>query len=739
MRIKSQKDTLCRRFSALGFKQDVVHNLVNSFQKWIECSGPEWTISRLKDLKVYYIQQLAGNNVPTPPWVATNSKGELSGVFGKIIRETLKHPEDHRKVQRTLSALMVYSEMQSNQITMKQWKKFSTSVEKNLSYDVEVGMDKTFNINKIEWGNRHLSQHYSFVNWSLNESTREPIMASLIEGTGKTQKETPEEIANGFDHPLIKEYFYRDYFNKVINIGNHWDLGFDEYYPKLDNPTLAMLKDRNWDPRSQLEDIAVGKIGFIQEAGYKLRSVANPHRIFQFALNPLKEDLLKILKHLPSDATHRQEDGVEWAQEELKKNNSLSSVDLSDATNNFPLQAQTYMLKGIYGPECKEILNLFRDVSRSPWLVNDPETKSLRQIKWSVGQPLGLGPSFPSFAFSHHGIMWGVIAKYEGRRFSEGVKDFINYCNGNERLHFGYSLHYRILGDDIVMRSKFESMYKEVLTKLDIPVSNDKTITSNRLAEFASRVITPDEIFVQNKWRNPSDRNFLALAKNLGPTSIGILRSKQKKAVKLLCHAPEILGGLGWNPGGLSLQTRYAIYQPYLKDKEEKIDIISKEALAVKKIALFNGDNVAYTVNELYRNLPSQNNKTISSSDRKMTSQSIDQLMNIKKHSISVDENLPTRFVIDTIKRIKGDPRGATVLEFFQRKDVIDVLSSCNNDHEFVRKLVSEKPALAKELHSFLVEINEGKHSHLTLNSGLKTIIKLLLTFSCVQSLNLSF
>jgi hypothetical protein len=44
-----------------------------------------------------------------------------------------------------------------------------------------------------------------------------------------------------------------------------------------------------------LSEGPIGKIGFIQEPGYKLRAVANPNRVYQLSLEPMAEQLQRVL------------------------------------------------------------------------------------------------------------------------------------------------------------------------------------------------------------------------------------------------------------------------------------------------------------------------------------------------------------------------------------------------------------------------------------------------------------
>jgi hypothetical protein len=692
---KAHKTKLCNRLSAIGLRQNLVHSIVDQVYTWTHESGAQWTIDRLKALKVTLFQKLAGNPVEWPEWVAKRPNGTLKGPLGTVINEALLGGS-HKEIQRAISTLMIYSDFISQSVTSKQWSKFQGSVEKDA---MPLGMD--IHQSLVEEGvvvtapTRKLDCSYSFMGWNPAPGTREPVFKDLLAGSGNTETEQFNELFNGFGNKLAYSYISEALERPPLGPS----AGSDEI--SIDFLSQAYLKSIALEP----SDSPVGKISFIQEPGFKLRAVANPHRVFQFLLDPLKEDLLHLLKRFPSDCTHDQESGVLWAQKQLQAGNCLSSVDLSDATNNFPLGLQSVLLNKLY-PNDKKIVDLFSQVSTSPWLVFDPDTKKMRNMVWSVGQPLGLGPSFPSFAMSHHALAWGAIAQGRGDGFMTGVNDFINSFLSYRKVSDKYINEYRIVGDDIVMLSEHEDSYKSILGCFDIGVSKDKTITSTLLAEFASKVITSERIYVQNKWKLISDRSFLDLARNLGPQSFGIFRYKQQKYLKLLSALPEWHGGLGWNPKGFSLQHRLEAFKDFIQRNLIKSQsYLQKEVLALAKARDAFGDDFVYQMNLpalVLNNL--EHKKAHPDRDDKISSRSLDRIFSItERKADTIDGKLLAE--ISTLvfqegdtpnirERKSGDPRQATVLSDLERyKHVLQTANSklnALNDDKPVPKTLDE-------------------------------------------------
>jgi hypothetical protein len=324
------------------------------------------------------------------------------------------------------------------------------------------------------------------------------------------------------------------------------------YTPVLQGLEKEMMIGAGFLPASHKEDFCVGRIGLIQEAGFKLRAVANPGRIFQQVLAPLGEDLFRTLKGLPWDCTFDQSKGdAALRSATTDSERTVHSVDLSNATDFFPLSLQLEVLHALY-PHQTDLVNLFVEVSRAYWETNLPdvyvkefgESKTGR-LRWSKGQPLGLYPSFASFALTHGLLLLGLL----GRDWDE---DFF------------------ILGDDVVILD--DTLYADYLHAMEVlgcPVSPQKTISASNVAEFHSSIFIDGEKIPNFKWRRPSDDSFLDIVRLVGPKMVPLLPERQAKVVKAVAPLPESLGGLGWNPKGLSLSERMDPWMPYLiRDKQ---------------------------------------------------------------------------------------------------------------------------------------------------------------------------
>jgi hypothetical protein len=245
-------------------------------------------------------------------------------------------------------------------------------------------------------------------------------------------------------------------------------------------------------------------------------------------------------------------------------------VDLSDATNNFPLDLQTRVLRWLNNLDTEDI-RLFEILSKGRWFVpksvsgqdkGERESTNFRKypekIRWTKGQPLGLYPSFPSFALAHGCLLRAIELKV-------GVEDA-----------------FRVLGDDVVISN--DDVHREYRGYLDIfrmPVSESKTISSDQLAEFAGGVITPRTVYQGGKWRQPTSNNKLHLLSSLTRTLD--LYDKREFLAYILKTAPPPYGQ-GDNPEGLPLRARAALFSPWLKLIQDSAEFTQLERPTVDQL-----------------------------------------------------------------------------------------------------------------------------------------------------------
>lgn len=241
---------------------------------------------------------------------------------------------------------------------------------------------------------------------------------------------------------------------------------------------------------------SVGNIGFLQQPNGKLRTVANPNRFVQWCNIPLGE-LLAVELHRRGCFVYNQEKGMKTVQLMLREGISVSSFDMSSATDRLDYSRWLHE-KFNYAytnpdqvPLLARSLELFEDTSSAPWTIPghiaDMIGAHSNEISWSVGQPLGLRPSFPILSLMNCDFAEKAFEVVEGRRpFKHGHKDNIFYV---------------CVGDDLVIQSKYAEAYMSVVRDYNGKINNEKTMESDRYAEFCSHLITRGQIYpIKPRW-----------------------------------------------------------------------------------------------------------------------------------------------------------------------------------------------------------------------------------------------
>jgi hypothetical protein len=511
---------LASYYAALSLPKDIVGSYETMINKWLKCNGTEWTVEHCKVIYVDFIRFRAGL-APVGNWYKKNSDNLPSGIYSRIFKLSLC--KRHRFSCSTL--LRSYTRFLSTQATEKQlskWVEGVTSPDIPLPKGLSDGMCSL--MCEVYGVVMSAIVQPSYLSYSPSPGKTVPDVwgrSKPEESHWSTQWETLEQTKTG---RFLTEK-YSNIFQKVFQ-------NFE--------------RTRSWYgsfPVSPTID-SVGKIGLIQEPGYKLRAVANPNRVYQVALKPLNDIVSSYLEKLPWDCTFNQSKAFPVIQSHIRSGFKAHCIDLTGATDYFPLSLQLDLLNSLF-PMHREHISLFGDIARSPWFFQDTT------IVWTKGQPLGLLPSFKSFALTHGSLLF--------------------FLNGGEHCN-----KFFILGDDVViLDDELAVKYLNILKLLRCPVSLNKTISSKLVAEFGGKLIFSDFIEPQLKWRQLSDDNFVDIMKLLGANALRLLRPMQRKVAKAIWTIPEFCGGLGFNPDGIPLEVRYELYLHLFGDDEKGTFLMS--------------------------------------------------------------------------------------------------------------------------------------------------------------------
>jgi hypothetical protein len=519
---------------SLGLSKQESSDITTLISKYVRCNGEEWTVQKLKDVKQLFAHRLAGSANEFVPniWLALDDHGLPKGALKPLFRRGASK----RNFSKVLTALNAHTSFVSSCMTEKQRTKFFESMESPVSTGLTSTPRQGLN---PEW---FAQQQRKIGVRPMTADSRVPptFIEYLGNRRGPSGRNTGLSSASEEDTYGMFLHGARSY--QVRKIVDEFREHFDDVLPSFDFFNQTPFPTNNGTAHN------VGYISVIQEPGFKARLIANPSRVLQAALEPLKEDISNALLVIPTDVTHDQFSAVRPIQSWLQDGKTVYSIDLSDATNLFPWQYQKgCLLRHFTGKRQRTMIEIMDRVSKSEWATN-LKTGQWQKVSFSRGQPQGLGPSFAAFAFTHNLLLAGICHKVK-------VKPRDTF---------------RVLGDDVVINNgEVARRYRATLNNLGCKVSESKTFASNRFAEFAGYTITPNSYGKAYKWKSVSDRSFLDFVRNLGPRSIGYLNPAQRSVAKVLLKGHKALGGLGVGPGSLD---DYLI--KVLNNKDQENDMV---------------------------------------------------------------------------------------------------------------------------------------------------------------------
>lgn len=180
----------------------------------------------------------------------------------------------------------------------------------------------------------------------------------------------------------------------------------------------------------------------------------------QTALLPLHTQLMGCLERIKQDCTYDQSKFKTL----LKFNGQpFYSLDLSNATDRFPVLLQEQLLIGLIGIEKAKAW-------RKLMTERDYITPNGEAVRYRTGQPMGCYSSWAAFTLCHHLTVQYAQEVCRLKGIPQGT-----YC---------------MLGDDIVIQGKdLAEAYQDILKTLDVPISEAKTHISSHCYEFAKRWI----------------------------------------------------------------------------------------------------------------------------------------------------------------------------------------------------------------------------------------------------------
>ena len=508
--------------------------LFSELKTWEVSSGIKFVVKRMKTLKTI----LLGSRIVNP------DSNYLLGAWGHLVSD------GSISLSNRLNMLHVYLYYVASEMSEEQLDKFYQSMESADS----TGTMVTPSVEGLNWltkvcvkGRTLIPKPYldrsrssqkglpRIPNWEAYQVDKTYHSHGA---SGATETDLSMDLAMAVDSPIWP----------LLT----WASGFTNgFIDKRLFQLASASSSKGWTNNSKrTAHHYVGALGYIQEPGLKLRVVANPIRVGQSFLDPLKDILLDTLKQVPADCTFDQEKGIRQVQSWLKSKRVVYSVDLADATNLFPWHYQSEVMnvvleknktnKDLSGADRVTAITKFMELYvKGVWATPHGDKRFTR------GQPLGLGPSFPLFALSHHVLLQECGAK---------PGDYV------------------ILGDDIcISDTQVYTEYRKKLLLLGCKVSEDKCLTSSLLAEFGGKIITSKSVTSKYKWTPIRDHNVMDVLRVFGPSVLPMVPRSLLDVVPTLCTLPRYMGGCGWIPTGIYAKMVSSVLRERLMNRTEEL------------------------------------------------------------------------------------------------------------------------------------------------------------------------
>lgn len=225
-----------------------------------------------------------------------------------------------------------------------------------------------------------------------------------------------------------------------------------EVSPKL----LAVYENLKVSAKS-IGKMPIGRLAFLHEPAGKMRVVALVDPYTQWALYPLHKTVLSIVRRYKMDGTFNQVKPLSHVTDSA----ALYSLDLSSATDRLPISLQKDLLLALTGDA--QLVNSWASllVDRPYWHPSQYPLPS-KEVKYSVGQPMGALSSWAMLALTHHFIV-------QSAAWRSGIVPL-------NKLYTNYAL----LGDDLVLGDKsVMKQYLHILRALGVECGLHKSVLSH--------------------------------------------------------------------------------------------------------------------------------------------------------------------------------------------------------------------------------------------------------------------
>jgi len=393
--------------------------------KLLKNNGTIYTIKYLKRVRLHCTRYICGHPLFTNDIMIGIDKEGWPKVFSFL------KPLVDGNLESLKYLFTVINFTRSWDLTNKEWSKIKPDYDSITNASKMKHIIPSGIINKFVQEYRLKSDHPEF------DKLKDVYLSTKAGPNGPATLSAQQDLLN-FDYPMMDRIF-------KITTNDGIDF-FSKNYSEAFNKMIKPSKLRT-----------LGKISFVKDPECKLRIIAISDYFSQLYLKPIHTKIMNKLHNLPCDRTYTQSPFHQW---EIN-NESFWSLDLSSATDRFPVELQKRLMARIFDMKLAQAWqSILQERSFS--------TPEGYQLKYSTGQPMGTYSSWSVFTLTHHLVVYYCAQLC-------GYKNFDQYI---------------ILGDDIVIKNdKVARKYIDIIKGLGVELSLQKTHVSSDTYEFAKRWI----------------------------------------------------------------------------------------------------------------------------------------------------------------------------------------------------------------------------------------------------------
>lgn len=400
-----------------------IENFFGTIRLWETRSGRLWTIHRVKTARLILTRSFSGSPLSAPFGISVNKETGLPKLIPQFLVPGLKDrdPDSFRLAMTLLNVTRAW--LGGTPVDLTAIITPGKPEDENFKIHIREFLD----LNKI----RGYTPSWVRFHWTAKMGPNGPAMASSI----LESRLIPE--------PLMEA------IRVLGGLSLHRVIGKIRNLP--DNTFAALLKATGVSTGNLLRRLSVKK-----DREGKSRPFAMLDYYSQTSLMPLHEQLFEHLRKIPQDRTFTQADQLRVL---APPGNKYHSLDLTAATDRFPIWLQVQVLSELISPKVAQAWRLM--------MVDTPFELAGRTYKYAAGQPMGAYSSWALFALTHHYVVF-LSAKRAGVELTSET-----YC---------------LLGDDIVIANDaVAEQYRLIMSELGVELSEHKSHVSEDTYEFAKR------------------------------------------------------------------------------------------------------------------------------------------------------------------------------------------------------------------------------------------------------------